>query len=79
MEIVFSRHAKRRLKLYGISELTIREILAEPDFAEGNHEITCVVTGVKHPIKAVFSLERDILTVITAYPLKKGFANESVL
>jgi len=30
------------------------------------------VSGFKYPIKIVFAVENDIVTVITNYPLKKG-------
>jgi hypothetical protein len=39
MLIKFSRHARRRAKLYKISEDVIREILSDIDLSEGEHEI----------------------------------------
>jgi sulfur carrier protein ThiS len=72
MVIKFSRHAKRRAKLYNIPEATIEEILKDLDFQDGEHEIIKDVQGFEYPIKVVVSVEGDMLTVITSYPLKKG-------
>ncbi len=72
MEITFSRHAKRRAKLYGISESMVVDILGNMKLPKGEHEIIRNVTGFQYPLKIVVSIERDIVTVITNYPLKKG-------
>ena len=72
MEIKFSRHAKRRGKLYKISEETVRKILEGKELVQGNLEIIENVKGFKYPLKVVVSVEGDIITVITNYPLKKG-------
>ena len=72
MIMKFSRHAKRRAKLYNISESTIKEILKDLDLGEGEHEVIKDVQGFNYPIKIVVSVEGNILTVITNYPLKKG-------
>jgi len=72
VKIKFSRHAKRRLKLYKIPESTIIGILASINLSQGEHKIIKDVAGLKHPLKIVISIENDIITVITNYPLKKG-------
>jgi len=72
MLIKFSRHAKRRAKLYDIPEITIEKTLADLDLDEGEHELIKEVPGFKYPIKIVVSVEHNIMTVITNYPLKKG-------
>lgn len=79
MKIKFSRHAKRRAKLYEIPETTIEEILSDSEFNEGEHELIKDVAGFKYPIKVVFSVENDIITIITGYPLKKGRNHEAAL
>lgn len=71
MEIKFSRHARRRAKLYEISEATIIDILTNMNLNQGEHEIIKHVTGFKYPLKIVVSVEGDLMTVITSYPLKK--------
>ena len=72
MIVEFSRHAKRRAKLYNIPESTIEEILKDLDLQDGEHEVIKDVQGFKYPIKTVVSVEGNIRTVITNYPLKKG-------
>ena len=72
MEIKFSRHAKRRAKLYEISETTITAILTKMNLHQGEHEIIKHVPGFKYPLKIVVSVEENLITVITNYPIKKG-------
>jgi hypothetical protein len=72
VKIDLSRHAKRRARLYGIPESTIKGILAAADLSEGEHEIIKHVPGFGYPLKIVASVTRDGTTVITNYPLKKG-------
>lgn len=72
MEIKFSRHAKRRVKLYGISESIVIDILRDMNLHQGEHEIIKDVSGFKYPLKIVVSVEEDSTTVVTNYPLKKG-------
>ena len=71
MDIIFLRHAKRRAKPYGIPESTVTDILANMNLHQGEHEITKDI-GQKYPLKIVVSVEKDTLSVITNYPLKKG-------
>lgn len=72
MKIKFSRHAKRRAKLYGISETIITDILMNINLHQGEHEIIKDVPGFKYPLKIVISIEEDLITIVTNYPLKKG-------
>ena len=74
MIINFSRHAKRRAKLYNIPESSIEKILMSLDLQDGEHDIIRDIPGFKYPIKIVVSVEEEsnIMTVITNYPLKKG-------
>lgn len=72
MVINFSRHAKRRAKLYDISESDIENFLSDLDLKDGEHELIESFPSFKYPIKIVISVENDIITVITNYPLKKG-------
>jgi hypothetical protein len=71
-EIRFSRHARRRAKLYNISESFVGEILANMRLCDGEHEIIRIVPGFRYPLKIIVSVESDIATVITNYPLKRG-------
>lgn len=71
MKVNFSRHAKRRAKLYRIPESTVIKILDNMELSQGEHEIIEDVTGFELPLKIVVSVEGEIITVITNYPLKK--------
>ncbi len=71
MEIRFSRHAKRRAKLYGIPEPTVEQIIANASLTDGENQIIEHAPGFKFPLKIVAVLEGQIVTVITSYPLKK--------
>ena len=73
MKIRFSRHARRRAKLYEISESIILEVLENKDLSgQGIHEIVENVEGFKYPLKIVIAVENDVITIVTSYPLKKG-------
>jgi hypothetical protein len=78
MNISFSRHSKRRLVLYRIDADDVRKIIER--FME-NHQL---VAGKQiiidqnfqlkytFPLKIIFVIEGSDITVITAYPLRKG-------
>jgi len=61
VKIKFSRHAKKRAKLYKIPESTIIDILTRIDPLPGKHEIIKDVKGFKYPLKITFSFENDII------------------
>jgi len=56
VEIKFSRHAKRRAKLYQIPEATILKVLEGKELTHGNHEIIEYVEGFKYPLKIVVTM-----------------------
>ena len=68
MEIIFSRHAKKRAKLYEIPESKIVEILEGKELSQGTHEIIESVEGFKYPLKIVVTLAYDIITVKKTIP-----------
>lgn len=72
MKIKLSRQAKRRAKLYKISESVIFDILENMELSQGKHEIIKKVEGFKFPLIIVVDIKNDIITVITNYPLRKG-------
>jgi hypothetical protein len=74
MGIKFSRHAKRRMKLYKIPERVIIDILLQLEVSEGLHEHIEEIEGFKYPLKIVFSVQNEHKTVVTTYPLKKGLS-----
>jgi hypothetical protein len=79
MKAKFSRHSKRRADLYKIPESTVEEILNGLELSNGEYELIRNIPGFKYPIKIVVSVQNNIATVITNYPLKKGIGNESPL
>ena len=72
MKIEFSRHAKRRAKLYKIPESTVQKALRPLVLTQGEHEIIKDIPGFDLPIKIVITVKDELGTVITNYPLKKG-------
>ena len=57
MVVKFSRHAKRRAKLYKIPESTVEKILADSGLSDGDHEVIRNVSGFKYPIKLLYQLK----------------------
>lgn len=72
MIVKFSRHARRRAKLYSIPESEIKNILEKKGLNDGEHEIIVDISGFKYPIKIVVKVESNLVIVVTNYPLKKG-------
>jgi hypothetical protein len=78
IKIEFSRHARRRMALYEISEPTVRSIIEgqkkDGRISVGKNEVIDYQTVSRHgyPLKVVFSCEENHITVITAYPLRRG-------
>ncbi len=70
-EIRFSRHAKRRMQPYDISQDVVIGILPLAD-AEGRHTVTRRSPGHKFPIKVVYKVHAQGTVVITTYPVKKA-------
>jgi hypothetical protein len=72
VKIKFSRHAKRRANLYQIAESTVLKIVQGKELRPGAHEIIQKVEGFRFPLKVVLAVENDTITVVTAYPFRKG-------
>lgn len=76
-KIEYSRHARRRMQLYNISEEDVSSIVEQNSLAfavqQGKHEIVSdnVFSDYGYPIKIIFTCEGDRIVVITAYPLKR--------
>lgn len=76
MDIVFSRHARRRMALYGISRADVVRALkggTAQTAPQGRKEVTDhrMTEKYGYPLKVVYTEESKQLTVVTAYPLKK--------
>lgn len=72
MDVKLSRHAKRRAKLYKISEKTIIEALQNQEVPEGKNTLICKLNDVEFPVKIIYLMKNEMVTIITNYPLKKG-------
>jgi hypothetical protein len=70
-QVSFSRHARRRMQLYEISQDTVIDILPLMDVV-GRHTATRHSPGHKFPIKVVYEVQSEETIVITAYPVKKA-------
>lgn len=74
-KITFSRHAKRRLQLYGINEEDIVNLMGNVlNKSNGQYEIvdSKFTNKYKYPLKIIYAIKNHSVTIITAYPLKKG-------
>jgi hypothetical protein len=73
-KVIFSRHARRRMKLYRISEEEVMAVLAA-GYREScpldRFTYTKDVPGFKYPLKVIVQKEEDTCTIITAYSLKR--------
>jgi hypothetical protein len=69
--VKFSRHAKRRIRLYNLREEVIVELLSDVK-KQGQQEIVKKVSGFDKPIKVVFDVQEEYIVVVSAYPLKRG-------
>lgn len=73
--INYTRHAKRRMKLYDLCELDIenviktgeKEIISEEEFV-----FIARLSGRLLPVKVVCKLLENSYSIITCYPLKRG-------
>jgi len=64
------------MKLYGIIEADVIDTInLMPPSAHHKHNVEIVNENLsekyRYPLKVVFSLESDTLTVVTTYPLKR--------
>ena len=65
MVVNFSRHAKRRAKLYNIPKSIVEEILLQLELGNGKHEVITEVSGFKYPLKLVVDVNDSSITIIT--------------
>ena len=81
-KIIFSRHAKKRLQLYEISEEDIVNIMGNVlNKSNGQYEIvdSKFTNKYKYPLKIIYAIKNHSVTIITAYPLKKELKNENTV
>lgn len=79
MDIIISRHAKRRMKLYGIDDSIIIDIVRNLKLMPGKQVVIQDVTGIEYPLKMVLDMEPSQVVIITAYPLKRQVNDENTV
>jgi hypothetical protein len=78
MNIVFCRHATRRIAMYGIEAddvvRIVERFVTERRVSVGKHVAIDERSAGRYgfPLKIVFAVEGLKITIVTAYPLKKG-------
>lgn len=74
MEIEFSRHAKRRMRLYGITKKEVKLVIEKSQKEDQSEERITYRIGkrFKYPIRVIALKKEYSFLVITVYPLKKG-------
>jgi hypothetical protein len=82
VKIAYSRHAKRRMRLYGIAEEDIEQVVAKPDKEpelEGNRYVVCRSSAKFRglPLKVIYVFEGECMVILSAYPLKKAYRRRS--
>jgi len=76
MKIEFSRHAKRRMKLYNVAEADVMDVIQGSKGikdAAGRLQVVDSLMRVKYhfPLKVVYFQKDEKIVVITAYPVRK--------
>jgi hypothetical protein len=78
MNIDFSRHAQRRMKLYRIDESDVHTILERSIIPQEEYSDKLILVDnsyahkYRYPLKIVAKVEHSRILVLTVYPLKKG-------
>ena len=77
MSVRISRHARRRMKLYGASVDEVLAVITEPEEVEivGQrvHAVKCIAGRFsEYPLKVVYEQGEEGVLIVTAYPFKKG-------
>jgi|GEM_PF-2075464 len=74
--IQYTRHAKRRMKLYNLSEYDIETVIntGEKEIISNDEELVFIarLPGKLLPVKVVCKLLENSYSIITCYLLKRG-------
>lgn len=78
----FTRHARHRMNLYGISREEIEEAVSNPDKIDIESDRKVVYkTFMPHfkgmPLKVIYVEEKGDIVILSAYPLKKSYWKET--
>ncbi|OHB94488.1 MAG: hypothetical protein A3E19_01240 [Planctomycetes bacterium RIFCSPHIGHO2_12_FULL_52_36] len=77
----FTRHARRRMRLYEISQEEVEEAVSKPDKIdiESNRKVVYKIFAQRFkgmPLKVVYVKEEGDVVILSAYPLKKSYWRE---
>jgi len=74
MNLILSRHAKRRMKLYSIEESDIQFLLNTYAINSkvGRQDIVAKLEKFSYPIKVIFEVKENTIQLITCYLLKRA-------
>ncbi len=73
--IKFTRHAKRRMKLYNLSEYDVETVISTGEkeiISDKEHVFVARLSGRLLPLKVVCKSIENSYSIITCYPLKRG-------
>jgi len=82
VKITYSRHARRRMRLYGIAQEDVEQTIAKPDRGpkvESNRYVvyrTLPKFGCL-PLKVIYVLEGEHMVILSASPLKKAYGRHN--
>jgi len=73
VEIIISKHAKKRIERYGLTEELVKTAIMEPDEVVEGYEGTLIAHKLlnKHLLRIVYIKQDNEVKVITAYPAEK--------
>ena len=73
MNIIFTKHAKERIKTYNLSDDIVKDAIRNPDEIVEGYEETMIAHKLlnKHLLRVVYVTEKNIVKIITVYPSKK--------
>lgn len=78
-QVVYTRHARGRMRLYGITTNQVELVLSEPDYAperEGDRFVVLKLIPAAFkgmPLKVTYVIESGRTIVLSAYPLKRSY------
>lgn len=79
MKLRFTRHARNRMRLYGIATEDVEEVFRDPlsgPATEGTRTVLLGKPGAKfahRPLKVVYVEEKGSYVVLSVYPLKRAY------
>jgi hypothetical protein len=81
VKIAYTRHARSRMRLYGIGREDIEQTVAKPDEGpelEGNRYVVCrdLSKFGGMPLKVIYVFEGKCRVILSAYPLKKAYRRQ---